>query len=117
MKEGIPHFAMGSMLYRPIEKDRTVTARFAGSSDRTPLNAWVEDAEGKEIARISVMKYTSQNATEITLDPREHPLPWRIRMLGGGTLEFHDTGGSGVLAGLNAQSLDLIAAELYMEKH
>jgi hypothetical protein len=112
MQDGVKHVVQGRMLYRPLDAGRVVQAKFAPTSDRGPMNAWIEDAEGREIARVSVMHHTSKPTAEVELNPAEHPLPWWIRVIGRGTLTFTGAGDAGILAGTSVESFDRIAERL-----
>ena len=64
------------------ESKSPIELRIEATSDNTPANYRIADANGKLVAAGSLFKPRSQPEARIMLDPEKHPLPWRLEAVG-----------------------------------
>ena len=59
-----------------------IELRIEATSDRTPVNYSIADANGKSVAAGSLFKPRGKPEARIMLDPANHPMPWRLEVVG-----------------------------------
>jgi hypothetical protein len=70
---------------QPVALTGPATLRLKAIIDRTrayPVYVRLEDAGGKLITETSLLPSAQRAQLELTLDPAQHPAPWRLRTIG-----------------------------------
>lgn len=76
----------------PTDESQPVQLTIASggqTSHRYACNVTITDAAGKEVAKASLFKPRNTPAVTLTLDPRQHKLPWKLDVYGPATIRWN----------------------------
>jgi hypothetical protein len=102
---------------RPLDSAATVTVEIRSEHLKAggPTTLQVSDANSRVIADLSVLPIGLRSSASLTLDPREHPMPWRWRITGAGGAAFRVRGVPELFLARRRSDFDLLLPRLAVE--